>query len=489
MHNACVCGLWKKEEEAVKSKPPTRRHFLATAAAGAAYSLMPGAALGANNRVNLGLIGVGWRGGQHLKAFGALKDVNIIAVSDADSTRMDQAGDGVVKHQDFRRLLDMPEIDAVVVAAPNHWHCLATILACEAGKHVYTEKPVSHHIFEGRQMVNAARKYKRIVQAGTQQRSCPAVQNCAADIQAGKYGKVLWTHTSKLGSREPIGKVKAPMTIDPSIDYDLWAGPAPMGPVMRTQFHYDWHWQWNWGDGEMGNWAVHYVDDLRHLLGWDDVPGNVIAAGNRWWDDDGQTPNMHMALMEHRGVKCVIDIRNMRDYVRKNDKGGVYRGRRGGNFIMCENGYVAIKRGGGAAYDLHDNVIKEYKGDSGKDHQSNFVEAIRQDSNASLACEIEVGHQSTTMCHLANISYRVGHAASPEAAREAFKGHEDAVDTIEGIMAQIGPAVDFKKQPITVGPKLHYDKKTERFSGGHAKAANELVKLPGRGQFVVPDTI
>ena len=467
-----------------------RRFLLGTAATGAAFSLFPGRALGANDRVRIGIIGLGGKGGAHLKDFGQIPNVEIIAVSDADKNRMDAAGEKVAKHQDLRRLLDMKDIDAVVIAAPDHWHCLAAIMAFQAGKHAYVEKPVSHHIWEGRKMVEAARKYNRIVQAGTQQRSCPAVQECAKDIQSGAYGKVLWVHCSKLGVRQPIGKVDGPQPVPEGLDYNLWAGPAPMSPIMRKQFHYDWHWQWNWGTGEMGNWGVHYLDDLRNLLGWNDVPDNAMAAGNRWWDDDGETPNMHLCLMEHRGAKIVIDIRNMKDPGRGGDEGAVYLGAREGNYIMCEGGFIRIARGGGKAFDKDGKQVKQYKGTGGSGHDANFVNAIREGSNKSLACEIEVGHLSTTLCHLANIAFRAGKAAPVEELRENIKHHEDAINTLDSMLAQLeGNGVDLKTKPFVVGPKLSYDLKAENFTGSHAEEVNKLVRIEGREPFVVPEKI
>ncbi len=474
-------------------KPTSRRLFTqGTAATGLACSLIPGRVIGANNRVNIGVIGCGGKGRGHVNSFDRLADVSVVAVSDPDTTRMNQAAkdrSGVAMHQDLRNLLEMKDLDAVVIATPNHWHSLAAIMACQAGKHVYVEKPVSHSIHEGRKMVEAARKYNRIVQAGTQQRSCPAVQECAADVQAGKYGKVLWVHSMKLGARSPIGKVSAPVPVPGNIDYNLWAGPAPMTPVHRKKFHYDWHWQWNWGDGEMGNWGVHYLDDLRHILGWNDVPTRVVSAGARWWDDDGQTPNMHLALMEHKGVAVVVDIRNMQDFATGRKQGAVYLKSTGGNYIMCEKGYIKISRGGGKAYAHDGTTIKQYKGTGGRGHDANFIEAIRQGNNKSLACEIEVGHQSTVMCHLANIGWRVGKATSMDRARGAFKGHEDAANTLESILAQLDGTVDFKQQPIILGPKLTYDNRTERFVGSSSSAANQYVKLPSRKPFAVPDKV
>lgn len=469
----------------------SRRNFLLSAAAtGAAASLFPGRVLGANERVNIGIIGMGGKGTAHFNDFSKIPNMEIIAVCDADTKRMGTAGDKIAKHQDMRRLLEMKDIDAVVIATPDHWHCLAAIMAFQAGKHAYVEKPVSHYIWEGRKLVEAARKYDRIVQAGTQQRSCPAVQECAADIQAGKYGKVLWVHCAVLASRKPIGKVDAPTPVPESVDYDLWAGPAPMTPVHRKEFHYDWHWQWNWGTGEMGNWGVHYLDDVRHLLGWNDVPNNAMAAGNRFWDDDGETPNMHMCLMEHRDVKLVIDVRNMTDPGRGGDDGAVYLGGRGGNYIMCENGFIRIARGGGKAYDKDGKMVKQYKGHGGAGHDANFINAVRDGSNKNLACEIETGHLSTTVCHLANIGVRVGAATPVEELRANYKSHEDALNTLESMVGQLESCnIDIKAKPFIAGPKLTYDTKAEQFTGEHAEAANKYIHREDRAPFVVPEQV
>jgi len=471
----------------------SRRLFTqGTAVTGLACTLIPGRVMGANNRVNLGIIGCGWKGGGHIKDFPKLPDVSLLAVSDPDATRMGEVTVNtptVAKYQDFRKILDRKDVDAVVIATPNHWHALACIMACQAGKHVYVEKPVSHSIYEGRKMVEAARKYKRIVQAGTQQRSCPAVQECAADIQAEKYGKVLWVHCMKLGSRKPIGKVSAPIPVPSYIDYNLWAGPAPMTPVRRKKFHYDWHWQWNWGNGETGNWGVHYIDDLRHLLGWNDVPSSVISAGNRWWDDDGQTPNMHLTLMKHNNLNIVIDIRNMQDFKTGRKGGGIYLRSTGGNYVQCEKGHIMISRGGGKAYDNDGKMIKKYAGDGGRGHAANFINAIRQGSNKSLACEIEIGHQSTVMSHLATIAYRSGKSAPLEQVRESFKDHEDAENTLTSILTQLNGTVDFKAKPFNLGPKLTYDNKTERFVGEFSDQGNRFIKDVYRAPFIVPDQV
>ncbi len=462
--------------------------------------------LGANDQIRVAVAGIRGQGNGHINRFQAVKGVKVVAVCDPDKkilqNRISQFKEkyentDIDGDTDIRNILDRKDIDAVVIAAPNHWHSLMTIWACQADKHVYVEKPVSHHIWEGRKMVQAARKYNRIVQAGTQQRSCPAVQEAARDIQSGKYGKVQWIHCSKLGAREPIGKVDSPQPVPDHINYNLWAGPAPMIPVMRKNFHYDWHWQWNWGNGEMGNWGIHYVDDLRNLMGWPDVPTRVIAAGNRFgWDDNGQTPNMHMALFDYDGLKVVVDIRNLPDPERPAGKrpggkrGAVYLQSRGGNYVKCENAVIRLSRGGGWAYDNDGNRIHQYAGDGGKNHVQNFIEAIRSGRREDLNADIEGGHLSTAMCHQANISYRVGAEASLDQVRDNMKKHDDALNTLNDILEQLdGNGVEVQKTPFILGPELTYNRKREKFEGDHAEQANRYIKMPCRESFVVPEQV
>jgi predicted dehydrogenase len=489
----------------------TRRQFLTSSLSAAAGSYLglslytsPVFANSANSEIRIAIIGVGGRGDGLVNEFQNIQGVNVVALCDPDQQRVDQHlenfkrryeiqdASAIQGYVDARKILDRKDIDAVAIATPNHWHSLMTVWACQAGKHVYVEKPVSHSIWEGRKMVEAARKYNRIVQAGTQQRSCPAVQEAARDIQSGKYGKVLWVHCSRLNSREPIGKVTEPQPIPDYIDYNLWAGPAPMTPVMRKSFHYDWHWQWNWGDGEMANWGVHYVDDLRHLLGWNNVPTKVITAGNRFaWDDNGQTPNMAFALFDYDGLKVVVEIRNLPDPKRRGGStGAVYLDRRDGNYVQCENASVRISRGGGWAHDKDGKRIYQYKGDGGAGHAQNFINALRSGRREDLNAEIEVGHLSTAMSHQANISFRAGAEAPADQVRENVKVHEDALNTLNDILEQLdGNGIDLAKQPFILGPELKYSRRRERFVGANAKKANKYIKCYYREPFIMPERV
>ncbi len=484
----------------------TRRHFLGQSLSTAAgvylgsHVSSRASAKGANNEVRVAVAGIHNQGNGHIERFQSVEGVQIVALCDPDSQVLAQRvkefeskyGKSVQGYADVRDVLDRKDIDALVIAAPNHWHSLMAIWACQAGKDVYVEKPVSHCVWEGRKMVEAAHKYNRVVQAGTQQRSCPAVQEVARDVQSGKYGKVLWIHCSKLGSRDPIGKVTTPQSVPSNIDYNLWAGPAPMTPVMRKQFHYDWHWQWNWGDGEMANWGIHYLDDVRHILGSDTVPTKIQAAGNRFcWDDNGQTPNMHMALATYGDIPVVIDIRNLPDPLRKGGKSGaVYLNSRGSNHIECEGASIRLSRGGGGAYNRANKRIHQYVGDGGRSHTQNFIDAVRSRRPKDLACEIEVGHLSTVICHQANIAWRVGQTATVDQCHHALQSHPDALNTLTDMLQQLGGnRVNLTKHPFVLGPKLTYDPAKEQFVGSHASEANKYLKCTYRDPFVIGDTV
>jgi predicted dehydrogenase len=450
--------------------------------------------------IRVAVAGVRGRGNGHIGGFSKIKGVRVVAVCDPDKEILanrakqatDKYGHEVKGYVDVRELLERKDIDALVIATPNHWHSLMTVYACQAGKDVYVEKPVSHSIWEGRKMVEAARKYEKIVQAGTQHRSCPAVQEAARDIKAGRWGKVKWVHCSKLGARGTIGKVTSPQPAPDNIDYNLWAGPAPMSPVMRKSFHYDWHWQWNWGDGEMGNWGIHYIDDVRHILGWDDIPNQVVSAGNRFaWDDNGETPNMHFALFDYDGTPLVVDIRNLPDPERKGGKSGaVYLNSRGGNWIQCEDAVIRIARGGGGAYDEDGKRIHQYRGTGGSGHAENFIDCMRSHKSEDLAADIEVGHFGTAVCHQANIAWLAGKEASVEEVRRSVKDHEDAVNTLNDMLEQLeGNKVDPAKTPFVVGPSLTYDRVTEKFVGAGAEKANKYVKCSYRAPFIMPENV
>lgn len=292
----------------------------------------------------------------------------------------------------------------------------------------------------------------------------------------------------QLSVRDAIGMVDEPQDVPEHIDYNLWAGPAPMSPVMRQRFHYDWHWQWNWGDGEMGNWGVHYLDDLCNILDWNTAPTSVISGGGRFvWKDNGETPNMHFALMEHSGIPIVAEVRNLPVSTERKAP-AVHLGRRGGNIIQCENGVVQIARGGGAAHDHDGNQIERYRGDGGGRHLQNFVAALRSGNPEDVPAPVEGGVLSSQVCQQANIAYRMGGPVSLDELRERMKVHEDALNTVEAVAKQV-EANDGDLSLLQLGPKLTFDPETDRFTGQHAEEANQYLRYEMRPEFAVPENV
>lgn len=473
-----------------------RRSFITKSAAAAVlsstYNLLPAQSLGANERVNVGIIGIGSRGRDLLKVFSNLDNVSVVAVCDADTRRMngyEKYAPKAKKFQDYRNILGLAELDAVVITTPNHWHSAMTISASQAGKHVYVEKPVSHCIWEGRKMVEAQQKYRTVIQAGTQQLSCPAVIECGKDIRAGKYGKVLWAHSFKVNKRGPVGLRSEAMPIPGHIDYKLWAGPAPMDPIYRDKFHYDWHWDLRWGDGEMGNWAVHYTSDLCHMLGMNMMPDSVVSAGGRFlWKDAADAPNMLFSAMEYQGMPLTVEIRNL-TRAQGSKVLPAYMDRRDGNIIMCEKALIKLARGGGKSYTPDGKeTIKNYSGNAGRGHQQNFINAVRANNASMLAAPIEGSHLSSGICHLSNISYKMGQQADPDQVKARMSDYEDIRQTTNAQLRNLeANKVDWNK--LVLGPKLNFDPKTETFTGDHANDANELLCYKMREEFAIPEKV
>ena len=298
--------------------PLHRRDFLRTAAA-SAVSLSALTAAGAadqpNDKVQLAFVGVHGRGHDLLKGFTALDDVEVTYICDPDSSSVDEALKVTQAQKrkpqvekDLRRVFEDKDVDAVVVATPDHWHALATVWACQAGKHVYVEKPASHNLVEGRRMVEAARKYDRVVQVGTQRRSGAYFQSAAEFVRAGKLGKVPFAQAWIAGDRKSIGRLP---DADPpaGVDYDLWLGPAPERRFNPNRFHYKWRWNWDYGTGEIGNNGVHGLDVLRWVIGLD-APTRVTSGGGKlFFDDDQQTPDTQVVAFDFPGTTMVWEHR------------------------------------------------------------------------------------------------------------------------------------------------------------------------------------
>jgi len=473
-----------------------RREFvkagLATSAA-ATFSLSRAQATGPNDEINLGFISCGGQAGGLMGSFSGVKGVHIGGLCDPDQGRLDSAGKRfpkAKKWQDLRHLLEDSSIDAVVIATCNHWHCLAAIWAMQAGKDVYVEKPLSHSQWEGRQTVAAARKYDRICQLGTQQRSDPMQTAIKKFLHQDKaLGAIQGTRVNRYGVRGSIGKRSAALGINSEVDYNLWLGPAQRKPIFRNKLHYDWHWDWNTGSGEMGNWGVHVLDDVRNNVFQDQVllPKRIVGGGGRVvWDDAGESPNVHFVQFDTGNIPVVIGLSNLTDGPGKRGS-APHPGPGSGYLVYCEGGRLEGKRGSAVAYDEAGKAIKKFKGNGGKGHQQNFIDAVRSRNRKALNSEVEVGHYSTGWCNLANVAAKIGTGFSMDAAREMNDDQglwSSLLEESEKHLKTHGLAITDKS--ITMSPVLELDVATEQFVGEHAEKANRLLKRQYRKGFAVP---
>jgi predicted dehydrogenase len=465
--------------------------------------------IGPNDTVNVAVIGlgsttavggVGGRGHQLIGRLRELSGVKIVALCDADRAHLDRELEAASKHEgkvaayrDPREAFDDKSVDAVVVALPNHWHALATVWACEAGKDVYVEKPFSYNIWEGQQMVAAARKYERMVQVGTQNRSSAFLRSVFGRLRGGELGAVRFAHALVYRSREGIGLVEAPTPPPRTLDYDLWCGPATKGPLMRKQLHYEWHWFWDTGNGEMGNNGIHVIDICRWALGQDQTPPRALSIGGRLGPHDcGETADTHIALFDFRPAPLICEVRNVTADKRPASI-GTYRGRNKGVVIDYEGGYFAGDGTGGALFDQKAKKIQDLgEGDSPgaleQAHLSAFFAAVRSRKAGDLAAEALEGHRSTACCHLANLSHRLGKQSSPKAIKAAFADDAEMADAFERCHEYLRKnGVHLDATPVTLGPWVTLDGKSGRFVGDHADAANELSRRDYRKPFVVPE--
>ena len=448
----------------------------------------------ANESVRVGVIGFGGRGKDHLGGMSKLPGVRITALCDVDEAVMRAEAEkrpGAETHKDLRALLDSKNVDVVTVATPNHWHSLAAIWAIQAGKDVYLEKPVSHNVWEGRQVVEAARKYKKIVQTGTQSRSSFAIREAVAWVQQGHFGKILVARGLCYKPRRSIGKVDGPQPIPAGIDYDQWCGPALKLPLMRQRLHYDWHWDFNTGNGDVGNQGIHQMDIARWFLGESELSPKVMSVGGRLgYIDDGNTPNTQVVWHGYAKAPLIFEVRGLpkgKEFQTDKDWNGNMDKFRGGSVavvIHCEGGSVLVPNYSSAtAIDTEGKEVKKWQG--ADDHYENFLKAVRSRKSSDLNADILEGHLSSALCHTGNISYRLGKHASPEEISESIASDKDFVESY-GRMAEhlAANGVFVAKDRLGVGPMLKMNPKTERFNGN--AAANNLLTRPYRKPFVVP---
>jgi len=476
----------------------TRRNFIAAGITAGVMTSLPARSLWAantNDSINVGFISCGGRAGQLAGQFAKVDGVNIAGLCDPDRKRVEIMADKYPKAEkwnDLHELLDSPNIDVVVVATCNHWHCLAAIWAMQAGKDVYVEKPLSHSQWEGQQTVAAARRLGRVCQIGTQQRSDPMQAEIKKFLHEEKaIGEITAARVNRYGVRGSIGKRDTPLTIDKDVAYDLWLGPAQDKPIFRNSLHYDWHWDWNTGSGEMGNWGVHVLDDVRNTVFQDSValPKKIFGGGGRIaYNDAGETPNVHFVYFDTGSIPVVIGLSNLP--AAPEQKGSpAHPGPGSGYVAYAEGGRFEGQRANGVAYDKDGKVIKEFKGNSGDVlHQKNFLDAVRKKDSSLLNADVEVGHHSTGWCNMANIAYRAGSQFSMNEAKEI--GLEQWQELLTSMNEHIS-AYDIKIESaaIRLSPVLELDQENEVFVGENSEAANKFIKREYRKGYEVPEMV
>lgn len=452
----------------------------------------PGFAM-SNDKIRMGFISCGGRAGAHMRMFNELDGVDVTALCDPDAQRLDAAAKvypDAKKYVDLRELIDDKEIDAVVVATTNHWHCLASIWAMQAGKDVYVEKPLSHSQWEGDQTVLAARKYNRICQVGTQQRSDPMQAEIKQFLHEEQgLGEILSCRVNRYGVRAPIGKRSTPLAVDKSVNYDLWLGPAQDEPIFRDKLQYDWHWDFNTGSGEMGNWGVHVLDDARNNIFQDKVtlPTRIFAAGGRVaWGDAADTPNVHFVYFDTGKVPTVIGLSNLAAGP-DSKKSPDHPGPGSGYIAYCEGGRFEGQRGGGAAYDKDGELIRRFKGNGGNGlHHQNFIDCIRNRDASGLNSDVEVGNLSTGWCNLANVAFRAGEAYSAGEAKEKaaeFPIWGQLHEEMEQHLAQHSVGLE----QLSLSEMLDFNPDEGVFTGANSEKANQFIKREYRAPYSIPD--
>jgi len=411
----------------------TRRDFVKLGAAAGVLAISPQAraARSANEQITVGVMGVNGRGKALATGLASHPDCRVAAICDVDERVIGGAIDAVEAKQgkrpdsvnDFRRILDDKSIDGLVIATPDHWHALATIHACQGGKHVLVEKPCSHNIVEGQRMLAAARKHNRQVQVDTQRRSSASLKELVDFLAAGKIGKIHFARTWIVSNRENIGHAKNEAT-PAGVNYDMWLGPAPAREFNPNHFHYRWHWQWEYGTGELGNNGVHGLDLARWALGVD-FPTSVVSSGGKYFfDDDQVTPDTQTVCYEYPGMTLVWEHRTWSPYGMNDSTFGVeFHGDDG--MVTCDGRNWWIHRGK-APKEQGNTASISYE----LEHQRNWLDAIK--GAAQLTADIEIGATSAALCHLGNISQRVGRKLSWDAKTQRFPAADADANALLG---------------------------------------------------------
>ena len=474
----------------------SRRLFLQQAGAAAACAVLPRfARADVNNQIRIAVVGLNGRGKSHIDGFSD----QLVALCDCDELVLGRAAEDFEKSHgrklekvvDFRRLLDRNDIDAISIATPNHTHALIAVLAAQAGKDVYCEKPVSHNVWEGRQIVNAAERHQRIIQCGTQGRSHRSIQQAVDFVRSGKLGRIQYIVGTCYKPRPPIGKLERPLQIPSTVDYDLWCGPAAKVELYRPKLHYDWHWDYNTGNGDMGNQGIHQMDIARWFLGVNALSPRVVSFGGRLgYDDAGNTANTQVVLHDYPEAPLIFETRGLpqskADQKRWDASMDKYRGAQVGVVVQCEQGHVLSTSDYGRvqAFGTDGEVIETWGG--GGNHFADFLDAVRSRKQSDLNAPILEGHLSSALCHTGNISHRLGEPRTAGEILESLPQNERLRESLERMFAHLrANDVDCDKPVITAGAWLEMDPLTERFTNN--PAANEFLRRADRQPFAVPE--
>jgi predicted dehydrogenase len=439
----------------------------------------------ANDTLRVAVIGVRGRGKEHVQAFAGKHNCVVTTICDADEAVIGKVMQHVEKvqgkpprfEQDLRRVMDDKSIDIITTATPNHWHALIAIWAMQSGKDVYVEKPVSHNVSEGRRIVETARKYKRMCQTGTQCRSSEGLQQAMHYLHSGELGKLHVARGLCYKPRGSIGKVSGPQPIPKTVNYDLWCGPAPMKPLMRKNLHYDWHWTWDYGNGDLGNQGIHEMDKARWGLGVSELPRSVISVGGRFgYVDDGQTANTQICVFDYGDRELIFEVRGLTT--------DALSGARVGNIFHCDKGILVMPNYNSAKAFTHDG--KEIcRFQAGGDHFGNFVKAVRSRKSSDLNADILEGHLSSALCHLGNVSYRLGTLQPFSKQTKAFGDDKEAYETLARMEEHLKDnKVPLDSTQYRVGRKLTVDPASESFVND--SEANTYLTREYRYGFEVP---
>ena len=435
-----------------------RRTFMKSTA-GTAGAVMAAQLIGtsnawskANDKLRVAVIGLNGRGKSHINGHQGADNVEVVTLCDPDENVLAERAASfeerykkkVHTEVDMRKVFDDPNIDAVSIATPNHWHSLAAIWACQAEKDVYVEKPGSHNIFEGRKMVEAAHKYKRIVQHGVQLRSSPALQEAVQHLRDGLIGDVYLARGLCFRWRGSIGK-KPDGPVPKHLRYKLWLGPAEDRPFNPNLVHYNWHWHWDFGNGDVGNQGVHETDMCMWGLGVDTLPDAVTAMGGKFlWDDDKETPELLTTLFKYNDLNKMIQFETRPwcsnreggypgQKEEKNDEGEILKkameSREGagvGNIFYGKDGYMVIK-----GYNRYETYLGKEREpgparDEGGNHFANFHQAVRSRKTSDQNGPVETAHLASGIAHMGNTAYRLGRVLNFDPKSETYVGDEEA---------------------------------------------------------------